>query len=219
MYPLVSCVMLTYNRFKPFKKAIECFLNQTYPETELIIINSGDNDYFEKIRDYLDDIGADLLNNIRHYSVKPMSLGGLRNVGLRHCAGKYAMVFDDDDFHHSDRIEKQVKLCLTSNVRGCILRNFTAVYKNKWFGKKRFECTMLPGLEGTLLFELGDVTYPEIDQGEDTGFLERLKDEGYTIAIIDEPYSLYEYNFYGRNTVSKDHFDEMIKLNPPLRPK
>ena len=76
---------------------------------------------------------------------------------------------------------------------------------------------MLPGLEGTLLFRKGDVRYPDMDQGEDTGFLERLKEDSYNIMIIDEPYDMYHYNFYGKNTVSKAHFQEMIDDNNPMR--
>lgn len=215
--PLVSCVMLTYNRFKPFKKAIQCFLDQTYQNTELVIINSGDVKYNDKVIEHILPLDG-ISGKINHYSVDgELSIGELRNIGLRHAQGEYVIVFDDDDYHHPERIEKQIDVCLNSNIDGSLLRNFNAVYKNKLFGKKVHHCTMLPGLEGTLLFRKGDVSYPDMDQGEDTGFLERLKDDGYKIAIIDEPYNIYDYNFYGKNTVSKSHFQEMIDLNRPLR--
>ncbi len=217
--PLVSCVMLTYNRFKPFKKAVQCFLDQTYECKELVIVNSGDAEYTTKLINFINSpgiVGFDI-NDIHLHTVKPKSLGELRNIGLDKCGGEYVMVFDDDDTHHPKRIESQIDLCLTSNIQGTILRNFNAVFKHKWFGQKSFNCTMLPGLEGTLLFKLGDVRYPDMDQGEDTSFLEALKDDGYNIMIIDEPYDMYGYNFYGNNTVSKNHFKEMIELNKPLR--
>ena len=215
--PFVSCIMLTYNRFEPLKHAINNFIEQTHPNKELIVINSGDDKYKDKVSNYIMSVGGFDINDIHHYEVEPMSIGELRNIGIEKSRGEYIIVFDDDDVHHPQRIEKQLNVCINSNIDGTILRNFTAVYKNKWFGKKRFECTMLPGLEGTLLFRKGDVRYPDMNQGEDTGFLERIKDDGYKIAIIDEPYEMYEYNFYGKNTVSKDHFKEMIELNKPLR--
>ena len=209
--------MLTYNRFKPFKKAVQCFLVQTYYNKELIIVNSGDEKYTNKIIDYIDSIHQLGIDNIHLHNVEKSSIGELRNIGLDKCRGEYVMVFDDDDHHDSERIEKQLEACLNSNIDGTLLRNFKAVYKNKIFPDKVYICTMLPGLEGTLLFRKGDVRYPDMDQGEDTGFLERLKEASYTILIIDEPYDMYHYNFYGKNTVSKAHFQTMIDDNDPLR--
>lgn len=213
-FPLVSCMMLTYNRFKPFKKAIDSFYNQTYPNTELVIVISGDDDYYNTIHDYLCKHGGP---TIRLVITSPESLGELRNIGIKHSDGEYIMIFDDDDIHHPDRISKQMELCLSSNVHGTILRNFTAVRKRRIFRDKKERCTMLSGLEGTLLFRKGDVRYPDMGQGEDTSFIRALKENDYNIAIIDESYKLYEYNFYGNNTVSKKHFLDMITQNKPLR--
>ena len=212
--PLVSCLMLTYNRFKALKKSINDYINQSYKNTELIIIDSGNEKYMKKVSEYLTELDN---STIHHYKVDPLSIGELRNIGLNHCKGEYVIIFDDDDNHHPERIERQIKLCLNSNIDGTILRNITAVYKNKLFGKKQYDCTILSGLEGTLLFLNGDVRYPDMNQGEDTSFIALLRDSGYNIAIIDEPYDLYKYNFYGNNTVSKKHFKEMIDNNRPLR--
>lgn len=215
--PLVSCLMLTYNRLKPFKKAIQCFLDQTHDNKELVIINSGDEKYTEKITNYIQSVRGFEINDIHLHNVGKRSIGELRNIGLENSRGEYIIVFDDDDYHHPKRIEKQLELCLNSNIDGTLLRNFKAVYKNRIFPDKVYICTMLPGLEGTLLFRKGDVRYPDIDQGEDTGFLERLKEDSYNIMVIDEPYDMYGYNFYGKNTVSKSHFQDMIDRNDPLR--
>ena len=38
---LVSCVMPTHNRRDFILTAIDCFLNQTYPEKELVIVDDG----------------------------------------------------------------------------------------------------------------------------------------------------------------------------------
>ena len=209
--------MLTYNRFTPFKKAVQCFLDQTYDSKELVIINSGDEKYTKKVIEYIDSVQGFDINDIHLHNVEKKSIGELRNDGLDNCGGEYVIIFDDDDYHHPERIEKQLELCLESNIDGTLLRNFKAVYKNRIFPDKVYICTMLPGLEGTLLFRKGEVRYPDMDQGEDTGFLERLKEDSYNIMIIDEPYDMYHYNFYGKNTVSKAHFQEMIDDNNPMR--
>jgi len=214
--PLVSCLMLTYNRFKAFKISVDNYIKQTYNNKELIIINSGNDDYTKKITEFLTSIDSDTYN-ITLLTYAPNSLGALRNLGIDNTKGEYIIIFDDDDIHHPERIEKQINICLKSNVDGTLLRNFTAVIKNKWFGKKRYKCTMLPGLEGTLLFKKSDIRYPDKNQGEDTDFIKELKEAGVVIAIIDETYDLYEYNFYGKNTVSRTHFKNMIESNKPLR--
>jgi len=221
-YPLVSCMMLTYNRFGPLKKAIDCFLNQSYPNRELVIINSGNDDYYEKVTAYLksDRIYPQFMKSktiYKHVCAEKKSLGELRNLGIDYSSGQYIIVFDDDDYHHPDRIAVQMRLCLKSKrIHATLLRNFVAV-KKRWFGDARYRCTIIKGLEGTLLFKKGDVRYPDMGQGEDTTFVDALKYAGYNMAIIDEPYEAYEYNFYGNNTVSKEHFNNMVELNRPLR--
>ena len=44
--PKVSAVMCTYGRFECVERAVNCFLNQTYQNKELIIYNTdADNPY------------------------------------------------------------------------------------------------------------------------------------------------------------------------------
>lgn len=221
--PLVSCLMLTYNRFKQFKRSVDCFLNQTYQNTELIIVNSGTQKYQNKISVYLESLKRD---NIKHILVdniiprglfkkpdKNFTIGELRNTGLRCSSGEYVIVWDDDDYHKANRIEKQIDVCLKSNIDGTILRNFQAIYKNKYYN-----VSQLSGLEGSILFRNDkSIRYPNMNQGEDTSMISTLKEKGYNIAIIDEEYNTYCYFYYGKNTVSRNHFLNIIKNNSGLR--
>ncbi len=212
--PKVSCMMLTYNRYIPLVRSVQCFIDQTHTNKELVIINNGDREYFDKVERHLKTLT--LYPYIKHVWIDNMSLGAMRNIGIERATGDYLMVFDDDDVHHPERIEKQLDLCMRSNIDGTVLRNFTTVRK-RWFRNTIDVCSMLTGLDGTILFRKTDVRYDDMDQGEDTSFLQKLKDEGYTITIIDEDYSMYEYWHYGHNTVSKSHFKNMIEQNTPLR--
>jgi len=38
--PMISAVMCTYGRFSCVERAMNCFLQQTYPNKELIIFNT-----------------------------------------------------------------------------------------------------------------------------------------------------------------------------------
>ena len=101
--PRVSCIMITYNKFKPFKRAIRSFVNQTYKNKELIIVNSGDQKYIDKVKRFL--YGEEGICNkkkldIHHIRVDKATLGELRNIAIEYSTGQYVMVFDDDDIHH-----------------------------------------------------------------------------------------------------------------------
>lgn len=220
--PLVSCMMLTYNRYKPLTKAVDCFMNQTYENRELIILNTGTDGYVNKVQQFLmsskiHERAQQMGIRIKHYHTDKKSLGFLRNEAIDYSDGEYIMIFDDDDIHHNERIECQMDAILHGNIQGTVLRNFVAVKKKGLFRDKRHNCTMLSGLDGTLLFKKDEVWYSDMDQGEDTTFIETLKAFGHNIVIIDTPYNMYEYNYYGKNTVNENHFKEMIEGNPPLR--
>ena len=76
MHPLVSCLMLTYNRYESFKRSFRAFANQTYPNTEIVIVDSGDEEYQNKIDNYLKRYPE---KNINHVKVEKSSIGVLRN--------------------------------------------------------------------------------------------------------------------------------------------
>ncbi len=88
-FPLVSCLCLTYARPALLREAIWCFLQQDYPNKELIVVN----DHAEPI--YLD----------RHYPgvcvynlpERSSTLGAKRNFSVRAARGDYLMTWDDDD--------------------------------------------------------------------------------------------------------------------------
>jgi len=202
--PLVSALMLTKNRFKLFKKAVHNFIDQTYEYKELIIIDNGSKWYNMKVDKFLRGLNA----NIKHIKTPNKTLGEMRNVGIQNCSGDYILIFDDDDYHHPLRIEKQLDIMLKSNVDATLLRNFIASYK-----KERYLCSFKAGLEGTMMFKHPgeSVRYTGINQGEDTMFKKSLIDNGYLIIALDIEHELYEYRFHGNNTVSSDHFQKIIK--------
>ena len=45
MEPLITCAMVTRNRPLLAHRAIHCFMNQTYANKELLILDDGDIDY------------------------------------------------------------------------------------------------------------------------------------------------------------------------------
>jgi glycosyltransferase involved in cell wall biosynthesis len=202
--PKVSCLMLTRNRFSAFKKAVQDFTKQDYANTELIIVNNGNFLYKRLVQGYLKGINS----NITYVESEKLSIGELRNLGMSRCNGEFIAIFDDDDRHRYDRISKQIEICLRSNVSGTVLRNFVAVEKNR-----RNFCHINHGLDGSMIFQnpYGYIKYTDINQGEDTAFIKKLKEKGYVIIVLELEHELYEYHYHGRNTVSRKHFRRIAK--------
>lgn len=101
--PLVSVVMLTYQRADIVPNAIQSILNQSYKNFEFIILNDGSTDNTaDVIKGYTD-------SRIRYYeNSKNMGISYSRNRVLSLAKGKYIMVMDDDDISLPDRMQKQV---------------------------------------------------------------------------------------------------------------
>ena len=202
--PKISCLMLTRNRLGAFKKSIKDFVNQDYSNKELVIVNNGNFLYKSLVKNYLKNINS----NITYVESERLSIGELRNLGISRCLGEFIAIFDDDDRHRPDRLSKQIEICLSSNVTGTVLRNFVSVEKSK-----RNMCHINHGLDGTLLFQnpYGYIKYTDINQGEDTAFIKKLKEKGYLIIVLELEHELYEYHYHGRNTVSRTHFHKVAK--------
>ncbi|WP_442587831.1 glycosyltransferase family 2 protein [Pedobacter sp. AW31-3R] len=109
--PLVSCIMPTANRQKYIPLAVDYFLKQDYPNTELIIVDDGEV-----------SISALLPNNpkIKYYFSAPIGTIGLkRNYACERASGEIIMHWDDDDWHAEDWISRQVDFLIQSDSDIC----------------------------------------------------------------------------------------------------
>ena len=102
--PLVSILMLTYNRAKYIGAAIESVLNQTYQNFELVIIDDGSTDNTQEILDRYDDPRIAVITY-------PANAGLLtrRKESLTYAQGTYTAILDSDDVWTSpDKLATQV---------------------------------------------------------------------------------------------------------------
>lgn len=103
--PKISVVMPLYNVEEEYlRKSIECILNQTFPDFELIIVNDAStNNSEDVVLSYKDD-------RIRYF--KQSEQGGqskARNLALREAKGDYIFCVDADDWVELDSLEKTYK--------------------------------------------------------------------------------------------------------------
>lgn len=99
--PLVSCIMPTANRQKYIPFAIDHFLNQDYPNKELIIIDDG----IKSVRNLISKHPQ-----IQYfYSKKPIgTIGVKRNYACNKANGEIIVHWDDDDWYDNQWISKHV---------------------------------------------------------------------------------------------------------------
>lgn len=106
MNELVSIVMSTYKETpNHVKEAIDSILNQTWKETEFIIINDNPEDELidSLILEYKDT------RIVYQRNEKNMGLAFSLNRGIRLAKGNYIARMDADDISLSNRIEEQVR--------------------------------------------------------------------------------------------------------------
>ena len=99
-WPLVSCIMPTYNRRAYVPQAMRSFLQQDYPNRELIVIDDGS--------DAVEDL-VPAAANIRYSRVPHrLSIGAKRNLACQQANGEIIAHWDDDDWYSPDRLRYQV---------------------------------------------------------------------------------------------------------------
>lgn len=102
--PLVSVIMPAYNAEKYIRRAIECILNQTHKNIELLIADDASKD---KTRSIIESYNDDRIHKFHNIS----NIGYLKtcNMLLIKARGKFITFQDADDFSDNKRIEAQLQ--------------------------------------------------------------------------------------------------------------
>jgi SAM-dependent methyltransferase/glycosyltransferase involved in cell wall biosynthesis len=209
--PMVSCVCVTRKRVAHLKRSIECFLNQTYPNKELVILFESDD---QMTGEYLNSIGTPNIRSHEISSVPRRSLGHLRNLSVEIAAGEFYCQWDDDDWHHPSRIEMQMN-CLADHCKdACFLAN--------WFiydaiGKRAYLSCTGPWA-GSMLCRTrvlsAPIQYSDLDQNEGDQVMWEILKLKLGIPLIRP--SLYISIYHGQNTVEGDHFKVLFEKSQVL---
>lgn len=149
--PLVSWLMPVYNAENSLAVAMESMLNQTYGNTEIVIINDcSSDDSGEILRRY-----AKQNPQIKIYeNEKNMGVALSLNRGLKLCRGKYIARMDADDFSYPERIEKQVEFMETNEDVGILGSSICEVHSEKKLHIQTFYPTDPEELRCRLLFNI-----------------------------------------------------------------
>lgn len=195
------------------RRSVQCYLDQTYPNKELVVVNEGPKEYQEEMDTWFSGLGR---SDIRPVWLNgEYTLGALRNISMGVCRGDYICQWDDDDFCMPFRLSSQYShLSNTPDANVCYLGDQLHFYFSTgelyWDNWKRYHsgnrlCYSL--IPGTLMAarDLG-VRYPssgkDAKAGEDSVFSNRLisamQDQ---IAILSGMGYMHVYSYHGDNQV------------------
>jgi glycosyltransferase involved in cell wall biosynthesis len=89
--PRFTVVICTYNRADVLPRAIETVLAQSFTDFELVVVDDGSTDATGDVVRAIRD------ERVRYVRQDNAGLGGARNTGVAHAAGRYVVFLDDDD--------------------------------------------------------------------------------------------------------------------------
>lgn len=209
----VSCLMVTANRPQFVARAIALFEAQTYCQRELVIIDDGEVD-LSHIVDRSPQ--RDLIRYYRLSSDSGLKLGQLRNKSIQVADGDWCIQWDDDEWYHPERIERQLNEAKKRGVGSSALKwtlmhiNESAETQNKLFRADTGIAT-----PGTLLFRRdAHVEYRPLARNEDGFFMREVCDKlGLAVLGRDQSH-LFIRVFHGANTWEMEHFLRRLHRRP-----
>jgi hypothetical protein len=172
--PLVSCIMPTANRRAFVPQAIHYFLQQDYPNRELIILDDGS----EKLADL---VPTD--NRIRYQRMdRQYTMGAKHNMACALARGEVVVHWDDDDWMANWRISYQVDSLLAHSANTiCGLAQlffFDPRTERAW--EYVYPMINRPWLAGATFCYRREFweshRHPDMNEGSDTAFVWGLRD-------------------------------------------
>jgi glycosyltransferase involved in cell wall biosynthesis len=100
---LVSIIIPTYNRGYILSRAIESVLNQTYQNTEIIIVDDCSTDNTEEIVKKFSDSRIQYISHSKNRGAS-----AARNTGIKTAKGDFIAFLDSDDEYLPGKIEKSL---------------------------------------------------------------------------------------------------------------
>ena len=109
---LVSIITPVYNCEKLLSKTIECVINQTYKNWELLLVDDCSKDNSAKIaKEY---VKKD--KRVKYIKLEKNSGAAIaRNTALKNSKGRFIAYLDSDDLWKPEKLEKQVKFMKDNN--------------------------------------------------------------------------------------------------------
>ena len=170
----VSVIIPVYNGEKYITQAILSALEQTYKDTEIIIVDDASTDKTPKIiqEKFKEELQSGKIRYFRNQSNKERSY--TRNRGFQESNGEYIFFLDYDDVWESDYIENSIKELKNFDIVYSFPRTFIDENGNiKRVSKKKIDADA-----GKVIFS-GNIGYPSASGFKRDKFLKFREDLSY----------------------------------------
>ncbi|OOZ41170.1 hypothetical protein BOW53_04695 [Solemya pervernicosa gill symbiont] len=196
----VSVVIPAYNAATFIAEAIESVLAQSYPATEIIVVDDGSEDETAAV-------ASRFGNDIKLFRQENRGIGAARNLGLDHVCGELVTLLDADDRWHEDKLALQVD-CLNQNlgidmVFGHVVE-FLCPHAGSEASQLEVRTDAMPGYYASTLLirarvieRIGKFS-EDVSLGEFIDWYGRAKDAGLKIHLLD--HVVAERRVHGSNT-------------------
>lgn len=222
--PKISCVTVTTGRVDLVKKAIHCYVYQTYKNKELVILSQGSEEENKQIESYVNSLER---NDISFFNAPShLTLGAMRNASIEIAKGEVICQWDDDDLYHPDRIRTQY-MALRRNNRnvGCAYSDFLKyfettgeVYWCDWSKEGTLSSQLLCGaimFYKSIFHKYNSMLYPQTGSQchveEDLNVLQKLIASGNVVPVFAAHH--YVYMYHGENTYDLEHHKLTLLVN------
>ena len=214
-------MITTDGRLSTLRSSYRCYLDQTYPNRELVIVTDG-SDHFRS--DLVELSGG--RSDVRFVFLDgKYTLGALRNIGVGLCFGDLFVQWDDDDFCSPERLtiqcsyllkHRKAKLCFLSDQLHYYFPT-RQLFWNDW--KKHSGGYKKYGLiPGTIMAYTQDFTYhypasgEHAAAGEDSVMTTKIcNDDHSQVLLLSGMGYLHVYSFHGRNVWDVEHHLEICR--------
>jgi GT2 family glycosyltransferase len=200
--PLVSVLILTWNRRTEVGRSIESAMAQTYRSVEVVVVDNGSTD------------GTSEFLQTQYPHVRVVRLAenvgcpSGRNAGFGHCSGRYIYQLDDDGWLKEDAIEIAVARAESDAAIAVVMSRIHEVDANG-IGRKRPPRADTPAFvahfSGGCSMMRRDAlercgVYPDdfFRQGEESDLALRLFDHGYLCVLEPESVMYHRPSPVGR---------------------
>ena len=100
MNPMVSVIMVTYNRANFIKAALDSIKRQTFRDYEIIVVDDGSTDNTKEI--------VEQYAEARYIYQDHSGISKARNTAVKAARGKWIATLDSDDLWKEEKLQKQV---------------------------------------------------------------------------------------------------------------
>lgn len=101
---MISIIIPLYNKVKSITQTLNCVMQQSYQDFEVVVVDDGSTDgSIDIVHKFLDE-------RIRVVSKSNGGVSSARNVGIKEAKYNYIALLDSDDYWESNYLEEQARM-------------------------------------------------------------------------------------------------------------